>query len=156
LRARLVTAAVNFGLTAYATLTVACVKLLHCVHVPGTPPGARSLFIQGPLACGYGGWQGVYLAMLGGLVCVPPGVGLAARWALRATPTTLSTSSALVNDVRLGTRRALVDTYTGRWYWWEAALMVQRLVRACARMCARVCTWVCTRVCAGDSSGVRG
>ena len=46
LRSRVVAAAVNLGLTVYAGLTVACVKLLHCVHIPGTPASTRHLFLQ--------------------------------------------------------------------------------------------------------------
>jgi hypothetical protein len=34
-----------------------------------------------------------------------------------------------VRDLRLGVRRAIVEAYSDRMYWWEAALMVQRLVR---------------------------
>jgi hypothetical protein len=32
-------------------------------------------------------------------------------------------------DIRVGVRRAVVDAYSDRMYWWEASLMVQRLVR---------------------------
>jgi hypothetical protein len=62
-RARLVTAAANFFLTAYATITVACVKMLHCVRVPGTSAASRWLFIRGTVRCNYGGWQLPYVAV---------------------------------------------------------------------------------------------
>jgi polyhydroxybutyrate depolymerase len=48
--ARLVTAAMNFGLTVYATLTATAISLLHCVHVPGTlreAPRALVLVLHG-------------------------------------------------------------------------------------------------------------
>ena len=34
-----------------------------------------------------------------------------------------------VRDLRLGVRRALVETYSDGMFWWEAAMMAQRLVR---------------------------
>jgi hypothetical protein len=71
LRARLITAATNFSLTAYATLTVAVTKLLHCVWVPGTPLHTRHLFIQGTTACAYTGWQAPYVIVLCVLVVLP-------------------------------------------------------------------------------------
>lgn len=54
---RLVTAAVNFALTAYGTVTLALMRLLHCVHVPGSPGGQQRLYIAGSVVCEYGGWQ---------------------------------------------------------------------------------------------------
>ncbi len=47
LRARLVTATVNFILAAYGSTTVAVMRMLDCVHVPGTPTAQRRLFIRG-------------------------------------------------------------------------------------------------------------
>jgi hypothetical protein len=35
-----------------------------------------------------------------------------------------------IQDVRLGVRRAIVEAYTDGAYWWEASLMMQRLVRS--------------------------
>jgi hypothetical protein len=57
LRRRLILAGAIFGLTAYATVTSAVVKMLHCVWVPGTPPSERRLFIRGSVTCDYFGWQ---------------------------------------------------------------------------------------------------
>jgi hypothetical protein len=146
-RALIVTAAVNYFLTAYSTFTVAAVKLMHCVSVPGTPPGSTArLLIQGSLTCDLGGWRSLFVLVLV-LLCLVPGVVLgAAAWAVRpppssgpphaAAPVPASPSSPLlgprrgllVQDVQWGVRRALVDPYRGRWYGWEAVLMLQRLV----------------------------
>ncbi len=56
-RARLYTAGINLGLSVYSSLTVAAVKMLHCVHIPGTPTTSSHLFIQGVVECDLGGWQ---------------------------------------------------------------------------------------------------
>jgi hypothetical protein len=151
LRARLITAAVNFSLTAYATLAVAATKMLHCVWVPGTPPASRRLFIRGTLECGYGGWQAPYVIVLGVLAAVPLCLPLVARWARgtgdgargvrdgaldggccqvwgRGSRGPPQPPSQLLLDVRDGVRRALVDAYSKEWPWWESVLMVQRLV----------------------------
>jgi hypothetical protein len=45
-RSRAIAAGVNLALTVYATFTVTSVKLLHCVHVPGTDKGVKHLFLQ--------------------------------------------------------------------------------------------------------------
>ncbi len=34
-----------------------------------------------------------------------------------------------MRDLRLGVRRAVVEAYSNRMFWWEAAMMAQRLVR---------------------------
>jgi hypothetical protein len=70
-RAKLVTAAVNFGLTAYATLTVAALKMLHCVWVPGTPLEERRLFVRASVVCNYSGWQVPYILLVAILVAIP-------------------------------------------------------------------------------------
>jgi hypothetical protein len=72
-RARLVGAAVNFGLTSYATLTVAALRMLHCVWVPGTAEGATRLFIRASLACDFRGWQAPIVGVVGLLLAVPIG-----------------------------------------------------------------------------------
>jgi hypothetical protein len=38
-----------------------------------------------------------------------------------------------MDSLRVGVRRALVEAYTDRMYWWEASLMAQRLVGRRAR-----------------------
>ena len=121
-RAKLVTASVNFGLTAYATLTVAALKMLHCVWVPGTPLSERRLFIRGSVVCEYSGWQAPYILLVAFLVAIPATLPFAAAWSRRRG------GAPWIVDVRLGVRRALVDSYHHRAYWWEAALMAQRLV----------------------------
>lgn len=120
-RAKLVTAAVNFGLTAYATLTVAALKMLHCVWVPGTPSEERRLFVQASVVCNYSGWQVPYILLVAILVAIPAVLPFAAAWSCRPGGSVWDT------DVRLGVRRAVVDSYHQRAYWWEAALMAQRL-----------------------------
>ena len=65
-RARIIAAAVNFGLTSYATLTVAAMKLLlSCLHVPGSDPAERRLFIRGSVVCVFSGWQAGYVLLVG-------------------------------------------------------------------------------------------
>jgi hypothetical protein len=72
-RSRLFTAAVNFFLTAYAAVTLAAMKMLRCVWVPGTPQDHRALFIQASVTCAYRGWQVRNLKKCGGvhLPCPP-------------------------------------------------------------------------------------
>jgi hypothetical protein len=135
MRARVVTAAVNFGLTAYAALTVGAVKALHCVHAPGTLPSEQRLFIQGTLACDYGGWQAPYVVLGVVLVGTPAALPFLAAWARQPTD----------GAVRRGVRRALVDPYRDGAYWWEAVLMAQRLVRCVlnSRMSTRLSALLC-------------
>ena len=145
-RARYVAAALNWALTVYATLTLCCMKLLHCVQLDDT----RVLFIQGSVTCDVtvgAHWQAglvVVVVLLG----VTPVVALPllTRWALTAggssaaaanksggglahssdsSPTAIADS-----DVRVGVLRSLVGPYrAGVWYW-ESVLMVQRLLLA--------------------------
>jgi hypothetical protein len=123
-RTRTVLATVNFGLTAYATLTVACVKALHCVSVPGTGPGSpRRLFIRGTVECHYQGWQAP-IVVLGLLLCVLPLVVIYLAWWARQDTKPGSAPS----HWRAGVRRALILPYQDRTYWWEGVLMLQRLV----------------------------
>ncbi len=84
-RARCITAAVNFGVTAYSTVTVATINMLHCVWVPGTPPHhwQRRLFIRGSVVCDYSGWQAPHVVVLAVLVAVPFLLPLAASWSRR-------------------------------------------------------------------------
>ena len=42
---RRIGAVVNFGLTVYSTITIACMKLLHCVTIPGVAE-KTFLFVQ--------------------------------------------------------------------------------------------------------------
>jgi hypothetical protein len=131
-RAHLITAAVNFSLTAYATLTVAAVKLLHCTWVPGTPKAQRHLVIHGSVRCDYSGWQLPYVVLVGLLIAVPVGLPMVAAWARRSGSSGLGVegaSGSCMEDVRNGLRRALVDAYQPRAYWFEAVLMLMRLVR---------------------------
>jgi hypothetical protein len=115
-RAKLVTASVNFGLTAYATLTVAALKMLHCVWVPGTPASERRLFVRGSVVCDFSGWQAPYIVLVAILVAIPVLLPLVAAWSRRPARFLWD------GDVRVGVRRALVDSYHHRAYWWEAAL----------------------------------
>jgi hypothetical protein len=125
-RARLMAAAVNTTLTMSSTLTVASVKLLRCVHVPGTPAGEQRLFLQADTECQFGGWQLPFLVLLAVLLSLPVLLPFFARWAERAPP---SPGVGWVADLRVGARRALVEVYSPSTPWWEAVLLVQRLVR---------------------------
>jgi hypothetical protein len=167
-RARLVAAGVNFGLTAYATLTVAVVKLLHCVWVPGTPAHTRHLFIRGTVACDYGGWQAPYFVALGVLVSVPLALPWLAAWSARGEDggegaegaegpagaeagavrgVEAAPSGQWMRDVRNGVRSALVASYSPRTPWWESVLLVQRLVGVLhIALGCRCCCWCCCRV----------
>ncbi len=132
-RARLTTAAVNYFLTACSTLTVAVVKMLHCVWVPGTPQGQRHLFIRATQLCAYGAWQLPYLLLLILLIAIVLVLPWVAAWSLRSptASTAIAHSSSwtlLTADVRAGVRWALVESYKPTAYWWEAALLGQRLV----------------------------
>jgi hypothetical protein len=132
---------VNYGLTAYATLTVAAVKMLHCVWVPGTPAHQRRLFIQGDRVCDYRGWQAPYVLLVSILAAIPILLPLVAAWSRRPTRKDIQSMQRLMqhvgppplaDDIRLGVKRALVDPYVPAAFYWEAVLMTQRLVRALA------------------------
>ena len=56
-RARSVTLAVNFSVTAYSTVITAATKLLNCVKLPGTATSETYLFVQGSVKCDFAGWQ---------------------------------------------------------------------------------------------------
>ncbi len=123
---RLVTAAVNFGLSAYAAVSAASMRLLHCVHVPGSPPAERRLFIRGSVTCDYTGWQFPLVLILAVLVATPIVLPMAAAWSVKkAGP---RGSKFCGRSGRIGVRRALVDMYVDRHFWWEAVMMAQRLV----------------------------
>jgi hypothetical protein len=83
LRARYITAAVNFIVTAYSTVTVATIKMLHCVWVPGAPRDQQRLFVQGSVVCNYTGWQVVYVIGIAVLVAVPVILFFVTSWAVR-------------------------------------------------------------------------
>lgn len=135
--ARLVAAAVNFGLTAYATLTVACVKLLHCVQVPGVSSHSsvttvvNRRFMHGTASCNYTGWQGGALAVVVLLAVGTVGV-LGGAVLSRRSLASSEMEHGWRQSVRRGVRLALVDMYHGRdgRYCWETVLMLQRLVGA--------------------------
>jgi hypothetical protein len=117
LRARLVCAAVNFSTSLYATLTLAAMKLLHCVSVPGAPAGTLWMFIDGTQRCRYLGWQAPLLVALAVLCAMPLALALVARWAVSgrwcwptgsgatlSSPTAPSPSLAQVGSTTLGVR----------------------------------------------------
>jgi hypothetical protein len=149
LRARYIAAAVNFGLTMYANVTLGVIKMMHCVWVPGTPRHTRHLFIRATQQCDYSGWQLPYAAVLVGLVLAPVALVIAALWSRGRLPEHLVTLeqgqpsrlSALASDFRLGLRRAAVDCYVQQRPWWEAVLVLQRLVSAwlCASCHVQAC-----------------
>jgi hypothetical protein len=135
-RARLVSAAANFGLTLYAALTLAVMKLLHCVWVPGTAAHEHRLFLRASVVCDYSGWQLPLVVALAALAACPLAAAWAAMWSRQGpgrgvgmTPRSVQRGAGLAADVRCGVRLALVDTYREGRHWWEAVLMTQRLVR---------------------------
>jgi hypothetical protein len=137
-RARIFTAAVNFLLTAYATITVASVKMLHCVWVPGTSSGQRRLFIQGSHICDYSGWQLPIIGVVALLAATPVALPFVSAWSIRAgggsrpyRPTSFK------YDLQRGVRRALAESYNDNTPWWEAVLMAQRLVSSMT-FCVRI------------------
>lgn len=82
-RVRYITTAMNFFATAYSTVTVATIKMLHCVWLPGTPVDQRRLFIRGSVVCHYSGWQAVYVVILVALISVPVVLLFVTAWAAR-------------------------------------------------------------------------
>jgi hypothetical protein len=82
-RVRYIIAAVNFVVTAYSTVTVATIKMLHCVRVPGPTLDQRRLFVQGSAVCDYTGWRAVYVIVMAGLVVVPAILFFVTSWAVR-------------------------------------------------------------------------
>ncbi len=130
---RLTTAAVNFALTAYGSVTLGAMKLMHCVHVPGTPVDQQRLFIAGDVVCNFAGWQLPLVALLGLLAGVPLALPFVAAWSRAASthgdvPRASSCCACACRHGRVGVRRALVDAYSPRTPWWEAVLLAQRLV----------------------------
>ena len=94
-RGVLVSVAVNFLLTVYTTLTVACVRLLNCVHVPGTPSSETRLFLRGTVTCDLSGWQLPYAMILAALSALPLVTGRVTAWALSCRSEWASESGAL-------------------------------------------------------------
>lgn len=143
LRARLVCAAVNFSVSMYATVTLAVMKLLHCVSVPGAPAGTTWLFIDATRQCSYFGWQAPLLVALALMCAMPLALAWLARWAMTGrwrwgahTEALLSSQSStprnpnFLTDTRWGVHRALCGPYLPTLYFWESVLMAQRLVLA--------------------------
>lgn len=134
LRARLVCAGVNFGVSLYTTLTLAMMKLLHCVPLPGTAPGTSWLFLDGTRACAYGGWQGGLVVVLVVLCAAPLALPRLSQWASprpsASAHSTATSMSPLLRDLRWGVHRALCAPYSTTLHYWEGVLMVQRAVLA--------------------------
>jgi hypothetical protein len=147
LRGRLVGAGVNFALSAYSSVTIAVLKLLHCVSVPGTAAESSWLFLHGDTACAFTGWQLPAVLALAVLSLIPLMLPMLSRWAMRET-----SESSWSSDVREGVRRSLCASYTPRYHWWESVLMGQRLVLAAVYTFGSsgqpgVSVLVCTLVC---------
>ena len=78
------------------------------------------------------GWQAKYVFVAILLVGLPVALPFVAAWSRRKPDPVGGAACAgsrwrWVEDVRAGVHPALVDLY-GPLYWWEAALMLQRLV----------------------------
>ncbi len=110
-----------------------------CCQVPGTPAGQRHLFIRASVECTTAR-QAKYVLLVALLVAVPMALPFVAAWSRREPGVGLGSRWHWVEDVRAGVHPALVDIY-GPLYWWEAALMLQRLVSGGASAGARVCMW---------------
>ncbi len=110
LRARLVSAFVNFLLSSYASVTLLVLQLLTCVHVPGTSPKTAWLFIQGTRQCHLWGWQLPLVVAMAVLVAIPLAVPLLSTWAstwVHAAPQVPPSALArLAVDVKWGTYHA--------------------------------------------------
>ena len=103
----------SFFFARYASLTVACVRMLHCVWVPGTPPSERRLFIRGTVVCDYTGWQLPFILLVLLLVGTPLLLPLLAAWSMRSPR---EGEGSLKMDARAGVRRALVESYRHQVY----------------------------------------
>ena len=104
--------------------------------MPGTPEGQRRLFIRASIVCSVSGWQAKYVFVAILLVGLPMALPFVAAWSRRKPDPAIAAAAASsrwqwVEDVRAGVHPALVDLY-GPLHWWEAALMLQRLVRVTA------------------------
>jgi hypothetical protein len=173
-RSLVIGAALNFLVTtAYSSVTIAVMKLLHCVHVPGTPPAQRRLYIQGSTLCGPALGYKVVVALLGvALVALP----LATRWAMQPAlvlrrvgdPTGSGAGLGawrgdLGADLRAGLRRALTEMYRPGAYvpmllWTRAAFLCSCLgsrglacrLRYCLGCCALAVPMPTARWCEWD------
>jgi hypothetical protein len=157
-RTKIVTAAANFGLTAYSSLIITTVKMLHCVETPNplSATSSQRLFIRGTWECNLVGWQAPFVILLILLGVAPLVLARVAAWSRRPCGQSLPGTGVLEqpdsfagyhpvgptpatqagyelwcrvsHDARLGVRQALVESYVDERYWWESALMGQRLV----------------------------
>ncbi len=101
-------------------------------QVPGTPEAERRLFLRASVVCSMSGWQAKYVFAAILLVGLPMALPFVAAWSRRKPGPACGVATGArrhwVEDVRAGVHPALVDLY-GPLFWWEAALMLQRLVR---------------------------
>ncbi len=77
LRTRLVSAWITIVLFAYSTIVNATLKLVYCVHIPGTPTDEQRLFIDATVTCG--SWQAPLYLLLIALLVLP----IAQFWLVR-------------------------------------------------------------------------
>ena len=124
LRSRWVSGAITLALQAYATFTSTTVKVLHCITLPGSSARALYLFIQGSVACHFGGWQAGYVLALALLCALVFPLPVVARWAMHASN---GIAGLRATDLQLGFKRALVSSYKPVVYWWESVLLLHRL-----------------------------
>jgi hypothetical protein len=110
LRGRLLVAAIQYALLANSVFLIDAVKLVHCVPVPGAPPGQRNLFLEPSLVCDRAGWQAPYVVLLFvvGMVVVVL-VPLAAWWAREPPVATPDFPSPPPTPTASGLRQALLN-----------------------------------------------
>lgn len=113
---RLKGALMNWFLFTYTSVLSTTLKFLSCVSVPGQPD--TYMFLNATLDCNTTAWLAplylVLLVLVGGSAALP--------WFIRylhRRPQKLP-----------GVYRILTDPYTDKCYWWEAALLAQRLLLA--------------------------
>ena len=126
-RSRLVAAVIVLCLFAYSVFLSVILRLVHCIQLPGESSARRVLYVQGSVACSYSGWQAGYVLALALAVAVPVALPLFATWAMQRAGFEQSSWSC---DVHIGFKRALVRAYTPQRYWWEAILLLHRLLLA--------------------------
>lgn len=118
---RYVSFAVNTSLLVYFLIISACMALLRCVHVPGTPSDTLVLFLDGSRECKFGEWQ------------LPLVIVTTAMWAFPFVLPRLATVARLhryASSPWNAVHRALCGMYVDECCWWEAVLLAHRLTFA--------------------------
>ena len=107
-RARLVGAAVNYLLSAYAVITSTVVTVLHCVTVPGAPPGTLWLFVDGSVRCDGSGWQRP--VVIAAVLALPLALPLLSSWARPRAAADGTCRTGACNGVSVADGSSLYDS----------------------------------------------